>query len=174
VRRNFGGNRAMIQHAQNSVFCDFADFHRVESPLVEHVEDFPLAAAFRHQQHALLRFAQHDFVRRHPGFALRHPRQIDFNSQSAARGHLGTGTGQPRGAHILNRDDGARAHGFEAGFEQKFFEERIADLHVRAFLLRLLAEFCGGQQRCAVDSVASGFRADVNDRIARTLCFGEK
>ena len=167
VRGNFGGDRAVIQHAQHSIVGDFADFHGVESPFVEHVEDFALAAALGDQQHALLRFAEHDFVRRHAGFALRDARQIDFDSHAAARGHLGTRTGQPGRAHILNRDDRAGAHGFEAGFEQKFFHEGIAHLHVGALLLRFFAEFRGGQQRCAMDSVASGFRADVNHGIAR-------
>src|SRR5260221_1535359 len=31
------------------------------------------------------------------------------------------------GAHVLNGDDGASLHGFEAGFEQKFFGEGIAE-----------------------------------------------
>ena len=64
---------------------------------------------------------------------------------SAARRHLAAGAGQPRRAHVLNRDDRAGAHRFEAGFEQQFFHERIADLHVGPLLLRFLGEFRGSE-----------------------------
>ena len=61
-------------------------------------------------------------------------------------GHFGAGTGEAGGAHILNRDDRAGGHGFEAGFQQQLFHEGIADLHIRALLLGFLAEFGGGEQ----------------------------
>ena len=124
------------------------------------------AAALGDQQHALLRFAEHHFVGRHAGFALRHAREFDLDAHAAARGHFAGGAGEPRGAHVLNADDGAGGHGFEAGFEQQLFQERIAHLHVGALLLRLLGEFRGGQQGRAVNAVAAGLCADVDDRIA--------
>ena len=92
--------------------------------------------------------------------------EIDFDAHAAARGHFARGAGEAGGAHVLNADDGAGGHGFEAGFEEQFFEERIADLHVGALLLRFLGEFGGGQQRCAVNAVAAGLCADVDDGIA--------
>src|SRR5258708_8470351 len=80
MRRNFRGHGSVIfHHGEFSVF-HFANHHRVQSPFLEKVQYFSLASAFRHQQHALLRFTQHDFVRRHAGFALRHFRSINFNS----------------------------------------------------------------------------------------------
>ena len=129
---------------------------------------------FGDQQHAFLRFAEHDFVRRHAGFALRNFREIDFDARAAARRHFHGGAGEAGGAHVLNRDDRAGLHGFEAGFEQKFFNERIADLHVGPLLLRFFGEFGGGQKRCAVNAVAAGLCADVNYRIADAPGFCEK
>jgi hypothetical protein len=71
----------------------------------------------------------------------------------------------PGRAHVLNGDNGAGFHGFEAGFEQELFEERIAHLHVGALLFRFLGEFGAGHGR-AVDAVAAGLRADIDDRVA--------
>ena len=68
---------------------------------------------------------------------------------------------------------GAGLHGFEASFEQKLFQERIADLHVGTLGFGAFAEFLAGHGR-AVDAVASGFRANVNHRIARAGSLGVK
>ena len=174
VRGNFGGDVAVVQDAQQAVFGDAADFDGVEAPFAEDGENFVLAAALGDQQHALLRFAEHHFVRRHAGFALRHARQINFDAHAAARGHFAAGAGEPGRAHVLNGDDRAGAHRFEARFEQQLFHEGIADLHVGALLLRFLGEFGGGQQRRAVNAVAAGFRADVNHGIACAAGAGEK
>ncbi len=129
-------------------------------------KDFGFAAALGDQQHALLRFAEHHFVGGHAGFALRHAVEFDFDAHAAARSHFAGGAGEAGGAHILNADDRAGGHGFEASFEQKFFEEGIAHLHVGTLLLRFFGEFGGGQQRSAVNAVAPGLGADVDDRIA--------
>src|SRR5260221_619694 len=133
-----------------------------------------LAALFGDQEHALLRFAEHDFVRRHTGFTLGNFGEIDFDAGAAARGHFHGGAGEAGSAHVLNRDDCAGLHGFETGFEEQFLHERVADLHVGALLLGLLGEFGGGEERCAVNSVTAGFCADVNHGIADAFGFGEK
>ena len=109
-----------------------------------------------------------------PGFALRHAREFDLNAQSAARRHLARGAREPGSAHVLNCDDGAGLHRFEASFEQQLFHERIADLHVGTLLLRFFGEFRGSQQRCAVNAVASGFCAHVNHGIAHAARLREK
>ena len=132
MRGNFRGDLAVIQNFRDAAVGDRADNDGVESPLFENVEDFALASFFRDEQHALLRFAEHDFVRRHAGFALRNFGEIDFDAGAAARRHFHRRAGEPGGAHVLNRDDRARLHGFEAGFEQQLFHERVAHLHVRA------------------------------------------
>ena len=92
--------------------------------------------------------------------------EIDLDAHAAARSHFAGRAGEAGGAHVLNADDGAGGHRFEARLEQQLFEEGIAHLHVGALLLRLLGEFGGGQQRSAVNAVAAGLGADVNHRIA--------
>ena len=91
--------------------------------------------------------------------------EIDLDADSAAAAHLAGGAGEPGRAHVLNADDRAGLHGFEAGFEQQLFQERIAHLHVGPLLLRFLGEFGAGHGR-AVDAVAAGLRAHIDDRIA--------
>ena len=59
----------------------------------------------------------------------------------------------------------AGLHRLEARLEQQLLHERIADLHGRPLLLRLLVEL-GRRHRRAVDAVASGLGADVVDGVA--------
>src|ERR1700722_3099280 len=115
--RNLRDNFSMLQHAKFVVVCDDADFYRIESPLFEDAKNFLLAALLRDQQHALLRFAKHDLVRRHASFTLRHTVEFNLNSYAAAPAHLAGRAGEPGRAHILNADDCAGLHGLEAGFE---------------------------------------------------------
>ena len=102
----------MIQNAKLTVGGDAADFDCVEPPFLKDLEHLALAPALGDQQHALLRFAEHDFIRSHSRFALGHACEVNFNSQAAARSHLGARAGEAGCAHILNRDDRAGAHGF--------------------------------------------------------------
>ena len=74
---------------------------------------------------------------------------------------------RPGGAHVLDADDQALLHGFKTGFEQQLLHERIADLHVGTLRARIFAESCRGHRR-AVNAVAPGLRADVDDGIAET------
>ncbi len=72
---------------------------------------------------------------------------------------------RPGRAHVLDGDDAAFVHDLEASLEQQFFRERIAHLHGRALGLQVLAELRrrhGG----AVDAVAAGLGAEINDRHA--------
>ena len=117
--RNFGNNVAVLQHP-HAVFADHAtDFDRVESPLAEHFVNFFFAAFLRHQQHALLRFAQQNFVGAHAGLTLRDAVHLNLNSNVAACAHLTGGASEPRGSHVLNADDRAGLHGFKACLEQQ-------------------------------------------------------
>ncbi len=121
-----------------------------------------------------MRFAEHDFVRCHAGFPLRNFRKIDFDSSATARSHFRGRAGKSGGAHVLNCNDSASLHGLEASFEEQFFNERVADLHVGAFLLRLFSELGGSEQRRAVNTIAPGFCANINYRITQAFGFGEK
>ena len=155
----------MVKHAHLAVTGDAADFDGVETPLLEYAEDFVFAALLRHQQHAFLRFAEHDLVSSHAGFALGNAVEFDLGSDVAARSHLAGGAGQAGCTHVLNANDGARLHGLEASFKQQLFEKRIADLNIRPFRLGSFAEFFAGHGG-AVNAVAAGFRSHINHRIA--------
>src|ERR1035438_10295882 len=155
----------MILHAELSVGRYFSDGDRVQPPFSEYLKHFLFASALGHQQHALLRFRQHDLVRGHAGLALRNILQVDFDAGFRAAAHLASGTSQPRRAHVLDADDGASTHGFQARFEQKLLEKRIAHLHIRPLLFRFLGELgrCHGS---AVNPVAARFRAYIYNRIS--------
>ena len=114
-----------------------------------------LAAFFGDEEHALLALAQHHFVGGHAGFALGHMVEIHLDADAAARAHLATGAGEAGRAHVLNADDRAGLHRFQAGFEEKLLHEGIADLDVGALLLGAFFEFFAGHGR-AVDAVAAG------------------
>src|SRR6266481_1697531 len=77
--RNLCRQLAAVPHAQKSALGHFANNDGVESPFLEDIENFLLAAVLGNQQHALLRFTEHDLVRCHARFPLRHFRQIDFD-----------------------------------------------------------------------------------------------
>ena len=72
---------------------------------------------------------------------------------------------RPGGAHVLNADDRAGLHRFEAGLEQQLLHEGIAHLHVGPLLLGAFGELFAGHGG-AVDAVAAGLGADVDHRIA--------
>ena len=164
---NLGHNFAVLEHAQLVAGCNFADFDRIQSPLLENAEDFVFAAFLRYQQHALLRLAEHDFVGGHASFALRHAVEFDLDAHMTARAHLASRTRKSCRAHILNADNGSGLHGFETSFEQQLLQKRIADLHVGTLRLRSLAEFFAGHGG-AVNAVASGLGSDIDHRIALT------
>ncbi len=156
---------AVLQHSHGGLSDHAPDGDGVESPLLEDAEHFVLAASFGHQQHALLRFAQHDFVRRHRGLALGHKIELNFQPHTAPPAHLAGRAGEPRRSHVLNADNRAGLHGFQAGFEQQFFQKGVADLHVRPLGLRLFAELFA-RHGGAVDAIPAGLGADVDHRIA--------
>jgi len=157
----------VFQHAHLRIGSDAADFHRIQSPLLEDAEDFFFTALLRNQQHALLRLAEHDLVGRHPGFALRDVVEFDFDSGAATSAHLAGRTGQPGRAHVLYSNDRASLHRFQARFQQQFLEERISDLNVWPLRFRAFTELLA-RHRGAVDAVASGLGAYINYRIALT------
>src|SRR5262249_37719584 len=164
---------AVILHAEQTIGGHGAYSDRIESPLAEDVEHFAFPALLGDQQHALLRFGQHDLIRRHAGFALRHVLQVDLDADAAAPAHLAGGASEPGRAHVLNAHDGAGLHGFETGFDQQLFEERIAHLHVRALLLRFLGEF-GRRHGGPGNPGASRLGANVDYRIPDTCRLGIK
>ena len=157
--------------AQARLGLDGADDDRVEAPFCEDAQHFVFAAFFGDQQHALLAFGEHDLVGAHAGFALRHEVELDVEADAAARAHLAGGAGEAGRAHVLNADDGAGLHGFKAGFEQQLLHERVADLDVGALCFGAFLELFAGHG-CAVDAVAAGLGADIDDGVAGAAGLG--
>ena len=143
----------------------------VQTPLLKYAEHFVFAAVFRHQQHALLRLAEHDLVGRHAALALRHQVQLNLQTYATAAAHLAGRTGQARRTHVLNADHRAGLHRLQAGLQQQLLQEGIADLHVGPLGFGLLAELLAGHGG-AVNAVAPGLGADVNHGIARARRLG--
>ncbi len=91
--------------------------------------------------------------------------KFDFDSGAATRAHFAGRAGQPRSAHVLDSNDRASLHRFQAGFEQQFLEERISHLNIRPLRFRPFAELLARHRR-AVDTVASSLRAYINYGIS--------
>ena len=168
---NFGDNLPMLKNAHLAVTGNPSHFHRVETPLLEDTENFFLTSFLRNQQHAFLRLAEHDLVWSHARLALRHASHLNLDSHVATCSHLAGRTGQPGRTHVLNANDGAGLHGFEACLQQKFFEEWISDLNVGPLCFRRFAEFFAGHGG-AVDAISASLCPDVNHRIAFARSLG--
>ena len=164
--RDFAGDLSSAPQHQPPGVGDPADHREVQLPFLEDVASRGLAAWAQDHQHALLAFAQHDFVGRHATLAHRYPVEIELDAEPALARHLDRGRRQPGRPHVLDRDDRVLLHQFEAGLDQQFLGERIPDLDGRPLLSRVTAEL-GRSHRRAVDAVASGLRADINDEVAR-------
>ena len=104
-------------------------------------------------------------------FAARHHVEIELDAEIALGAHFDGRAGEARGPHVLNGDDGARCHQFEAGFEQAFFGEGIAHLNGRALLFGVVVEF-GRRHGGAVNAVAAGLGAEIDDGQADALGLG--
>ena len=141
------------------------DDGEIESPLAEDRFGFFFLFGLEHHEHSLLALRKHHLVRAHPLFAARHLVEIERHAEIALGAHLHRRTGQPGRAHVLDGDDAALLHDLEAGFEQQLFGKWISDLHGRALLFRVSAEFGRGHGR-AVNAVSSRLGAEVDDRHA--------
>src|SRR5204863_9962998 len=108
---------------------DEADLSPGQIPFIENLLNLLFAPAMNDDQHALLRFAEHDFVGGHVRRALGNFVQFDLDAGAGASGSFASGAGQTGGAHVLDSGDSAGGKQFEASFEHELLHERIADLH---------------------------------------------
>ena len=155
-------------HPEQAVAGDLAERRGVQVPLGEDPLHLALPPAPHHEEHPLLRLRQEDLVGGHPRLALRRPVEVHPHPAPAPGGDFGGGTGQPGGAHVLDGDQRVALHEFEAGLQQEFLQERVADLHRGPLGLRLVVERRGGHRR-ALDAVAAGLRPDAVHRMPRRL-----
>src|SRR5262249_30917415 len=155
---------AVMADAKQSVVGNVTDSHGVESPFMKDLENLRFFALLRDEQHSLLRFAQHDFIRGHRGLALRDLVEFNLDAGAGSSAHSAARTGETGRPHILNADDESLLHRFQTSFEKQFLHERIADLDIGSLRTRVLAK-SGRSHRRAVNAVPTGFGADVYDRI---------
>ena len=142
-----------------------ADDGEFQPPFPEHRRGRLLAAGAEHHQHPFLALREHDLVGRHALLPLRDAVEVEFHPEAALGRHLEGRGCQAGRAHVLDRDDGVRAHEFEAGLDQQLAGKRVAHLHGRAHLIGLVVEG-RGRHGGPVDAVAPGPRADIDDGIA--------
>ena len=142
-----------------------AHHREIEPPFAEDRLGFFFLFGLEHHEHALLAFRQHHLVGAHALFTARHLVEIERDAEIALGAHFHGGARQARRAHILNGDDAALLHDLKAGLEQQLFRKRIADLHGRALAFGVLIELCRSH-RGAMDAIAPGLRAEIDDRHA--------
>ena len=142
-----------------------ADDGEIEVPFLEHRAGFGLFRGLQHHQHPLLAFRQHHLVGGHVLFALRHVVEVEPDPEPALVAHLDRRTGEPGGAHVLDRDYGPGLHEFQRRFHEPFLGERVADLYCRALFFDRVVEF-GARHRRAADPVAPGLGTEIDHRHA--------
>ena len=140
-----------------------ADHGKVEPPLLEDRLGLFFLLGLEHHEHALLAFREHHLIGAHAGFARRHVIEDEVDAEIALGAHLDRRARQARRAHVLDRDHAIGFHDFEAGFQQQLFREGIADLHRRPLLRGIVVEL-GRGHRGAVNAVAAGLGAEIDDR----------
>ena len=148
-----------MRDAHDVVGGDDADLGAVEAPLGEDVEDNLLAAFFGDEEHALLRFGEHDLVAEVMPVSRWGTRSSSIETPSSPRAPISQVeqvrpaapmSWMPRTAPVFMAS--------RQGLEEELFEEGVAHLDVGALLLGAFGELFGGHG-CAVDAVASGLGA---------------
>ena len=131
---NLGDDGSTFLHAQHAVVVTSPMCDGVQIPLVEDALDLCLASALDDEQHALLRFGQHDLVRRHARLALRHegPRRSRRRRRRASPSRSSSRSAGR--AHVLDADQRVGLHDLEARLEEQLLHEGVADLHGRPLL----------------------------------------
>jgi hypothetical protein len=156
---------AVKAHDEPQIRGSVSDHREVEPPFAEDRLGRGVFVGLEHHEHALLALRQHHLIRRHAGLAAGHLVKIEGHAEVALGAHLDRRGGQARRAHVLDGDDAALLHDLQAGFEQQLFGEGVADLHGRALALGIFVESCGRHRR-AMDPVAAGLGAEIDDRHA--------
>ena len=168
ARGDFDGDIVTFANAHHAVIIHDADVGVGEVPFFKDGADFVFLAFFDDDEHAFLRFGEQDFVGGHAGFAFWHEVDIDFNASAATAGGFAGRAGEACGAHVLDACDAAAGEEFEAGFEEEFFAEGVADLHGGAVFLGFLGEFARGEGG-AGEAVTASFGPDIENGIAHAL-----
>jgi hypothetical protein len=144
---------------------EVADHREVQFPLGEDGLGQGFPPGLEDHEHALLALGEHHLVGGHAFFALGDVVQREVHAHAALAGHLDTRAGEAGGAHVLDGDDGVGGHQLQAGLDEEFFREGVADLDGGALFFRVRGEFRGGHGG-AVDAVPAGLGADIDHGVA--------
>ncbi len=164
-QRHVADRLAMMRQHQMAGVGGLADDGEVQAPFLEDAIADVFIAGLQHRQHPLLAFRQHHLIGRHAGFALGHLVEVQLDADAALARHFDGRRRQAGRAHVLNGGDGARGHQLQRRLDQQLFGEGVADLHRRAFGLRLVVELGRGHGG-AVDAVAAGLGAEIDHVMA--------
>ena len=117
------------------------------------------------RDHPLLRLGDHHLPGLHPLLAQRHAVELDIDAVVGR--HLRERRGEPGGAAVLERHDEPALDELDGDLDQPLARERVADLHGRPLVGRLLAELGTREHGGAADPVAARRRAVEDDERAR-------
>ena len=137
----------------------------MQIPFLENALDLGFAAALDDHQHALLRFGEHDFVRRHARFALRNQRDVDLDARAAARAHFHVEQVNPAAPMSWMPTSASLFITSRQASRSSFSMKGSPTCTAGRFSADLLVELRRRHRR-AMDAVAAGLGADVIDRIA--------
>ena len=173
-RRNVGHDLAVVFHDHAARVGDRSNFRPGQIPLVENPLDLLFAAFVDDEEHAFLRFAEEDFVRRHVRHALRNFGKVDLDAGAGARRRFAGGTGQTGRAHVLNAGHRPRREQFKTGFQHQLLHERVAHLHGPALLLgRRFGQILRGKRR-AGQAVPARRGTHIEHRVADAAGFAAR
>jgi hypothetical protein len=97
-------------------------------------------------------------------FRAGHLVHVKPDADAALGRHFDRGAGEAGRAHVLNRDDRVGRHQLKAGLDQQLLGEGVADLYGRALFFGVFTKL-GGSHCRAVDAVAAGLGADIDDGL---------
>jgi hypothetical protein len=109
---------ALMQDAEAQVVGGLADDGEVEAPFAEDRLGLGLLFGPQHHEHALLAFRQHHLVGAHASSRTGTRSRSSSMPRSPLAPISTAEQVRPGRAHVLDGDDGARRHQFEAGFQQ--------------------------------------------------------
>ena len=165
ARRDLADDLVLPERAQLTGLRHLADRRVVELPAVEHRLDGLGHPRPDDRDHPLLALGDHDLPRLHPLLAQGDAVEVDVDAVVGR--HLGERGSDTRCTAVLERLDEPALDELDRGLDQLLAHERIADLHRRALLGRLVVELLAREHRRPADPVAPRRRPVQEDRVAR-------
>ena len=136
---------------------DDRDHVGMQVPALEDLLQRAHVLGLRHDQHALLRLAEHHLIRRHARLATRGARDVDVDAATTSMRELRGAPAEPGGTEILHRDHARIAGELETRLHEALLEKWVADLHGRAPRVAVRVEHHRREAR-AVDAVTTRCR----------------